>query len=168
MAESVILSQAAVAGLIALLIWAACSDVRSLTIPNRVSLSIALLYPVYVLTVGEPVDWAGGLMVAAACLVFGFLLFAFRAVGGGDAKLLAAIALWAGPELILAFSFITALAGGAMVLGLWLHHRFTRTASVGTMFSVPVAEDFGKRAMPYGVAIAVGGFYVAFTIPGLG
>ncbi len=168
MIELSLLGPLAIVGFMALLIWAACSDVRSLTIPNRVSLAIALLYPVYVLTVGVPVDWAGALMVSAGCLVFGFLLFAFRAIGGGDAKLLAAISLWAGPELMLVFCFITALAGGAMVLGLWLHHRFRQTASVGTMFSMPMAEDFGKRAMPYGVAIAVGGFYVAFTIPGLG
>src|SRR5690606_25919442 len=43
--------------LAALLVWAAISDLRRFVIPNRVSLSIALLYPAYVLSAPQPVDW---------------------------------------------------------------------------------------------------------------
>ena len=79
-------------------------------------------------------------------------------------KLFAAAALWAGPELILPFGIYTSLAGGVMVLFMWLQHRLARAPSIGMALHTAADADFSKQPMPYGAAIAVGGLYVAFTL----
>lgn len=151
-----------------LMLAAALSDLRSLSIPNRFSLGIALLYPAFVLASGGTVDWLGGLMAGGGLLLAGFLLFAFGAFGGGDAKLLAAGGLWAGPELLLSYLFMTALAGGVMALAMWLRQRLAKAVIPSLIMATPVDKDFGKQPMPYAMAIATGALYVAFTILRLG
>ena len=168
MSELPMLAEATLLGFMALLLWAGYSDLRSFTILNRVCLGIALLYPAFVMASDQSVNWCGALLLAGGLLVAGFVLFSFRLIGGGDAKLFAAVALWAGPGLILPFAFVTAFAGGAMAMGYWLHHRMKRAASIGMLFVTPTEEGFSKQPMPYGVAMAIGGFYVAFTIAGIG
>lgn len=159
-------SHVAILGFAGLLLWAAYCDVQSLTIPNRISLAMVLLFPALVLTGTHEIDWLSSLGVAAAALVAGFLLFALRLVGGGDVKLIAAASLWAGPGLVLPFLFVTALAGGAMAMVLYMRHRIA--GSAGWTDLAPASPDFGKQPMPYAVAIAVGGLYVAFTFMRLG
>ena len=159
-----LVSQLAVVALIVLLGAAAYSDVRRLTIPNLICLGIVLCYPVYVLTADRAVDWLGGLAVFGAVLAVGFLLFTTGRVGGGDAKLLAATSLWAGPGLLLEFVLITALAGGGLALFLYVRHRLSRSPSLAAFAATEAAPDFAQQPMPYGVAIFAGGVYVAFTV----
>ena len=87
----------------AVLLAAAAQDFLDYLIPNRLVLALVSLYPIYILAPGTTVDWLGGLLVGLATLAAGLLLFGFRLIGGGDAKLLAATALWAGPSLLLPF-----------------------------------------------------------------
>ena len=71
-------------------------------------------------------------------------------MGGGDIKLLAAASLWAGPDFIAPFLFITAVAGGllgATIAGV----TFLRDRKQEN--KIPLA----KIPLPYGIAIAVGG-----------
>lgn len=123
----------------ATLVAAALCDLRSRTIPN--------LLPAILTAVFIPAAWFAGMNVsqaawhlAAAVVVFGAaaVLFALRAWGGGDAKLVAAVALWLGFAALPRFVAIMALAGGVLaVLALLLQ---------------------GRRAkVPYGVAIALAG-----------
>ena len=149
-----------------LLVWAAYTDIKSFTIPNKLPVSIALLYPAYVIGTPMPVDWLGALVVAGIVLLIGFGLFACKAFGGGDAKLMAATALWVGPTMLFDYVFITALAGGVIAGAMWLQHRLSRAVSLSHVLVTSDEEDFGKRPMPYGVALALGGLYVAFTILG--
>jgi prepilin peptidase CpaA len=121
-------NQAALLIFAGLLVAAAVEDVRRLIIPNRYCLAIALLYPLYVFASPGSVDWIGGLAAGAALLAVGFVLFALRVTGGGDAKLLAATALWAGPALLPEFIFVTALAGGAVALAVIIYRRLTAPA----------------------------------------
>ena len=52
------LEQLLVQGFALLLLWAAWSDIQSFTIPNRVPLAIALLYPAHVIASPVPVaNW---------------------------------------------------------------------------------------------------------------
>ena len=162
------ISLVAVLGFAGLLVAAAISDVRSLIIPNRYCLAIALLYPAQVLSTGAGVDWIGAIAICGVLLVVGFLLHVGEIIGGGDAKLAAAVALWAGTELFVEFLVITGIAGGAMALALWLRHRLSRAASAGAFFFTAPDPNFVKQPMPYAVAIAAGGLYVAFTLTGLG
>jgi prepilin peptidase CpaA len=160
------ISLVAVLGFAGLLVAAAISDVRSLIIPNRYCLAIGLLYPAHILSTGAGADWIGAIAICGVLLVVGFLLHVGKIIGGGDAKLATAVALWAGTELFVEFLVITGITGGAMALALWLRHRLSRAASAGAFFFTPPDPDFVKQPMPYAVAIAAGGLYVAFTLTG--
>ena len=127
-------------------------------------MALVLLYPAYLLSAAQPVEWLPSIVVAIACLIVGFVLFSFKTCGAGDAKLFAAAALWAGPELILPFGLYTSLAGGVMVLFMWLQHRVARAPSASMILQTTAEAGFTKQPMPYGAAIAVGGLYVAFTL----
>lgn len=148
-----------------LLIAAAASDWRSMTVPNRYSLALAGLFPSYVLASGIEADWTGSLIYAAIAFAVGFLLFVLRICGGGDVKLFAAVALWAGPAYFVPMLFYTTVSGGIMALSLWLHHKYSRNALPA---SLPLAarepDNFAKQPMPYAVAIAVGGLFVALQL----
>lgn len=163
----VYVSPAAIAGFIVLLSAAAISDVRSLTIPNAYCLGIVMCYPFFVLGSPQPVDWTGALLVGAGLLAVGFLLFTTGRVGGGDAKLLAATSLWAGPGLLSEFVLLTAVAGGGIALALYVRHRWARRPSLAASSGGDASPDFAQQPMPYGAAIFAGGVYVAFTLLGL-
>ena len=72
------------------------------------------------------------LLVGIAALLLAFGCFAMGWIGGDDAKLFAATALWMGPELIFAYALTAALIGGALTLlilfwrGMPLPRRFCR------------------------------------------
>lgn len=147
-----------------LLVAAAASDWRSLTVPNRYSLAAAALFVPYVLATGNAVDWPVHLGVGAAAFAFGFILFALRLCGGGDVKLFAATVLWAGPSLLIPLVFYTAVSGGIMALVLWAHHRYQRAGIPANLLFAKSEESFAKQPMPYAVAIAAGGLFVALQL----
>ncbi|NIA67212.1 hypothetical protein HBA54_01245 [Pelagibius litoralis] len=147
-----------------LLIMAAASDCRNLTVPNRFSLALLALYPSFVVAAGGGVDWSGGLIYAAAAFSLGFVFFAFRFCGGADVKLFAAVTLWAGPTLFLPMLFYTAIAGGLLAVALWVRHKMMRAATPAAFFFVTSDPSFGKQPMPYAVAISAGGLYVALQL----
>jgi prepilin peptidase CpaA len=101
-------------------------------------------------------------------LALGTVLFAVNVMGGGDTKLLAAVALWAGPELAPSFLFATALAGAAIALA-WLSpiRRLMPVAPIHD--AMPPAAPVGptgwrsrlRQPVPYGIAIALGGLDLA-------
>lgn len=151
----------------AALVWAAGSDLLRLRIPNPAVLAIAALYPLYALSAPEPVDWPGALAVAGVVLAVGFALFASRILGGGDAKLLAAVALWAGPSQIVALLLSTAVIGGllAMVASTPLRLLLPYVAAAARLDAD--AGQLFKTQIPYGVAIAAGGLVVAARLAGV-
>lgn len=153
-----------VVGFMALLLAAAVKDAQSFTIPNSYCLSLAILYPAHVVSAPEPVQWLLALAIAAGLLAAGFVAYARGWTGGGDAKFLAAVGLWAGQELFVEFLILSGLAGGVMVAALWLRHRMARAPSLSMIFLVEIDPNFRKQPMPYGIAIAAGGLYVAFTV----
>ena len=137
----------------AILGFAALGDAREYHIPNRLVLAIGALYPAHVLANPADVAWLSALAVSAATFTVAFILFSRGYMGGGDAKLMAAGALWAGPDLALPFIFVTALAGGLLSLLILLPMRL-RSGEVAVA-RVPV---------PYGVAISAGGLFVAMRL----
>jgi len=148
-----------------LMIAAALCDVATMTIPNRISL---LLVPAFFAAAllarlsPEAIVWHAGVGLAALLVMAG--CFAMGWLGGGDAKLLAAASLWAGPHAAVPFVIATALAGGALALALlfaravpWLYGR-------GPEWLRRLLTPNG--AIPYGVAIAAGAI-AAFPASGL-
>jgi prepilin peptidase CpaA len=141
----------------ALVIVAALRDLTSFTIPNWISAGLAVAFLPAALLAGLPGSALGmhaliGLIGFAAAIA----MFAFGWIGGGDAKLFAASALWLGWPAAGAFALITGLAGGALAVGL----LGVRTDWVRA--HAPAVPGWAQRLMepngpaPYGVAIACG------------
>ena len=107
----------ALAAFAGLLLYAACSDVTSLTIPNWVSIAMTALFVACALAAGAPLSEISlHALFALAVLAGGVFLFQANIIGGGDAKLLAAAAVWTGLPAFMPFAFWTAIAGGLMAL----------------------------------------------------
>lgn len=139
-----------------LVIAAALSDLTTMRIPNWLSGGLILGFFPAALAVGLPLGVAGlHVAVAFVALLVGMGLFAFRIVGGGDAKLIAAACLWLGPSASLEFVLWTAVFGGLLSLGLIVarqdiaHHVIGGPSWVHTLLEA-------KGDIPYGIAIAVG------------
>jgi prepilin peptidase CpaA len=164
---SAFVDQIAIFLFVSLLVWAAISDYRTYLIPNAVSISVAILYVAHVLASPVPVDWIGAVAGTGAVLAVGFFLFAMRYAGGGDVKLVAATSLWAGPHLILGFFLLTTLfgAGLALVTGRFL--QFMRPWPASALAADEAAALKLRTSVPYGIAIAVGGLWVAVQIVAL-
>jgi len=156
----------ALAILVAALLAAALSDIRRYLIPNRYPVAIVVAYLIY--ATGQPLDQSVmGLVTGFVAFVLCALLFAGGVIGGGDAKLLAATSLWAGPSLAPSFLIYTMLAGGVLALA-WLSpfrhlmpaapQRGEPEAGAGVRSSGPRSRL--RQPTPYGAAIAAGGLYV--------
>jgi prepilin peptidase CpaA len=136
-------------GSLAALLLAACwFDIRSRTIPNSLNLAIALLAIPFWWSLGMPLWPEAALQLGVALLIFGLfaIAFALGAMGGGDVKLVAAIALWLPVQSVIALLFIMSVAGGALTLAFLIRHKLARAA--------------GRVEIPYGVAIAFGGLWL--------
>ena len=127
-----------------LLVYAGVVDVRTFTISNRLNLAIALMAPIFWLSVGLPLWPDAAIQVAVAAGVFALLAVAFYTgmMGGGDVKLAAALALWFAPATTVLFLVYMSIGGGVLTLVVLILHRVKKKA--------------GKPEVPYGVAIAFG------------
>lgn len=146
-----------------LMAFAAIKDAMSFTIPNWLNGAIVLLFPVAAIAFGMSwADFGIHLAVGAAALVLGMALFAPGWIGGGDAKLIAAAALWFGWPDAGMFLAKSALMGGALAVILLMLRRMVPATnlSAGWVAKTPLAE--GAPA-PYGIALAAGAFW---TLPG--
>jgi len=116
----------------ALVIIAALTDATSFTIPNRISLLLLAAYVPASLLLGRPMaDMGIDLAVGVAALIAGMAMFAAGWIGGGDAKMFAACALWLGLRGAPSFLMVTAMAGGGLAV-LLLN---ARSASFQTYFA---------------------------------
>ncbi|HEY9217781.1 MAG TPA: prepilin peptidase [Phenylobacterium sp.] len=141
----------------ALVIVAGLKDLTSYTIPNWISLALLAAFFPAALAVGMPLETIGlCAAVGAGALMAGIVMFALGWIGGGDAKLFAAAALWIGWPAFLPFVLITAVMGGTLAVGLLT----LRSAQVAPF--VPARPRWLLRlasrgeSVPYGVAIAAG------------
>lgn len=140
------------------LAFAAISDLLTMTIPNRVSLILIISFAVLAPLSGLALP-AIGMHALGAAIVFGicFAMFALNVMGGGDAKLLSAAAIWFGYDPAL-LSFLThvGLVGGLVTLAI-LSIRAQANTILAIGLPVPNSLLIAKK-IPYGIAIAIGGF----------
>ncbi len=146
---------------IALLAWAAVSDCLTFTIPNRISLALLALWPAWVAVTWPAADPLGSLAVGFGVLVLGFAGFNAGVVGGGDAKLLAVVALWAGPARVIDVLMVTALAGGLLALPILVVLTLRRRAFLAAGGTAASGGSLWKQRTPYAVAIAMAGLHFA-------
>lgn len=132
--------------------FAAAFDLLTMTIPNKISLALVAAFLVVAPLTG--LSWASiGLHAAtgAAVLVAGFLMFTRGYLGGGDAKLLAASALWLGYDSLPQFLVMTGLLGGLLSVVVLALRRVPDSYVPGPTWLVRLhSKDSG---VPYGLAI---------------
>jgi prepilin peptidase CpaA len=150
----------AIFAFLAALIAAAMSDVATFLIPNRYAAAIGAAFLVY--AVGKPLPlWLHGIAAAALLLAVGVLLFDRGVLGGGDVKLMTAIALWSGFDELPLLLLVTGLAGGVLALAhLSPLHRLMPARSGGAAEGEDLRSRL-RRPVPFGVAIALGGITIA-------
>lgn len=155
-----------ISGLAALAIGAALSDWARYVIPNQIPLAVTGLFVCHagvVLMRGAPpmhLVWA--LACGVAVFAGGAFLFAQKVLGGGDVKLMAALALWAGPNHIVEFVMVTTLYG-ALLSAAFLLPAFRQKDELadGHVGALTAAL---KRRLPYGLAIATGAVVICLRL----
>src|SRR5450755_3694425 len=138
----------------ALMAFAASSDLLTMTISNK--LSLALTGSFFLLTLVIGMTWpAIGMHLAAAALVlvFSFGFFSQGWIGGGDAKLVAATALWFGFDYLLDYLIYASLFGGVLAL---LLLSFRKMALPDVLERQPWILRLHEAGggVPYGIALA--------------
>lgn len=147
----------------------AVTDVRSARIPNRLTYS-ALLAGLglrgLVLGVPAMASGAAGMLVAGGLFL---VLFVVGAMGGGDMKLMTAVAAWVGSSHVLTLIFGAALAGGVLALGHSIFRNMLGETFRNTIRLVSFrlisgiqphpelnVQSATSQRIPFGVAIAIG------------
>jgi prepilin peptidase CpaA len=132
---------------IALLV-AAFTDIQRRQIDNRLNAVIALGAPLFWWASGMSLwpDVAMQLGVALGAFAVLAIMFNFGMMGGGDVKLLTALALWIQPNWFMELLIIMALLGGVLTIGMGAWHVMRRQRD--------------RLAIPYGVAISAAGLWV--------
>jgi prepilin peptidase CpaA len=150
------LEQLVVVVLPALAVVAAVSDLMTMTIPNRLVLAVVAAFAVAAGVTGMSLhDVALHVAACAVVLAIGILLFAPGWIGGGDAKLAAALALWLGFDPLLAWFALFALFGGALTVAVVLYRGQLlppRLLNVEWLARL----HHPKSGVPYGVALSAG------------
>jgi prepilin peptidase CpaA len=133
------------AALLLALVGAATTDIRSRTISNVLNAGIALAAPLFWWATGLSL-WPGvAIQIGFALAVFAAFagLFAMGAMGGGDVKLIGALALWFPIGPFVSLLTIMAILGGLLTIGMLVFHKFRPSER--------------PLEVPYGVAIAAAG-----------
>ena len=144
----------------ALMAFAASSDFVTMTISNKVSLALVAGFLALALLTGMTLSDLGWHVAAAALvLVVAFVFFARVWIGGGDAKLAAATALWLGLDKLLSYLIDASLLGGALTLVL-INLRLVPLPAMlqGRGWAERLHDKDG--GIPYGIALAVAALLV--------
>jgi prepilin peptidase CpaA len=138
----------------AVMAFAASSDLFTMTIANRVSLILAGGFVGLALVSGmSGLDMLMHAGAGAAVLVVSFVFFSRGWIGGGDAKLAAATALWFGFGHLLDYLFYASILGGALTLFLI---QFRAMPMPPLLAGREWAERLHRPGggVPYGIALA--------------
>jgi prepilin peptidase CpaA len=145
--------------------FAASSDLLTMTISNRVSIIlVAGFFVLAVLSGMPPMIVLAHVGAASLVLVVSFGLFTRGWIGGGDAKLAAATALWLGFNLLLKYLLYASLFGGVLTVVLI---EFRALPLPGPFVAQPWAQRLHRQggAVPYGIALAAAGLAVYLDTP---
>ena len=143
-----------------LMAFAASSDLLTMTISNKLSLALTAGFFLLVLVTGMGfADIGMHLAAAALVLVIAFALFTQGWIGGGDAKLAAAAALWFGFGYLLDFLVYASLLGGALTLVLIQFRRLPLPGPLARQHWIMRLHD-KAGGVPYGIALAAAALIV--------
>jgi len=144
----------------AAMIVAAVSDLFTMTISNKVPLGLIAGFLVLAAFSGMDLKTIGmHLLAGLAMLVISFTFFAKGWIGGGDAKLYAATAIWMGWPNLLEYTLISCLLGGALTIALLSLSKMPMPVILkqqNWFNRLHTLED----GIPYGLALAAGGILI--------
>ena len=134
--------------------FAASSDLLTMRISNKLVLFLVASFCVLALAINLPLQqFAMHVVCALAVLAVGFTLFALRWIGGGDAKLAAATALWFGFAHLLDYLLYASSFGGVLTLAL-LQFRKLPLPGILTRQAWIMRLHDSAGDVPYGIALA--------------
>jgi prepilin peptidase CpaA len=138
----------------AMMAFAASSDLFTMTISNRVALVLVGGFFALAFVSGmTPGDVLAHVGAALAVLSVAFIFYARGWIGGGDAKLAAATALWLGFDHLMAYLLYASIFGGILTLAM-IRFRLM------PLPSALAEQEWVKRlhrldgGVPYGIALA--------------
>jgi prepilin peptidase CpaA len=153
---------------ILLLLYVATIDIATRLIRNEICLALALLGIAG--QFASPMQGAQSLIVAAILLLLLLVIYQRGWIGGGDVKLLVALAIGFPLMGVIQLLTITALAGGVLAL-VHLVMRFlpypelapAGSSLVRRVYAIERWRHLRHAPLPYGVAIACGGIWTVFS-----
>ncbi|HEX3439875.1 MAG TPA: prepilin peptidase [Pseudolabrys sp.] len=156
----------------ALMAFAASSDLLTMTISNRLSLALAGGFILLAIATGMGLSILGMHLAAAALvLVVSFVFFTQGWIGGGDAKLAAATALWFGFDYLLDYMVYAALFGGVLTVLLLQFRKLPLPNLLARQAWIQRLHEKGG-GVPYGIALAAAALAVYpktgwMSVPGI-
>ncbi len=142
-------------------VWAAAlKDYKTFTIPHLYPLVILMLWPLGLVAAltdfFQPIDVLYSFLTAAIVFICGLLFFALKMMGGGDVKLLTALALWINLKNLHIFLFLIVMAGLVYTIWYagWQYYKAQQKTESET--SSKALKSVRKMKVPYGPAIALG------------
>ena len=158
----------------ALLLTAAWNDIATRLIPDAISLWLLAIGALARLFEGHPSDLAFSCGDRAAAFEFAADTYSRGLIGGGDVKIMTALAVGLSPFDCYRFIVATAIAGGLLgitylVLSRRLPpmHRTKRISLLNRVANLELRRIRRRGPLPYGVAIAAGGTFVLLRTGGL-
>jgi prepilin peptidase CpaA len=138
----------------ALMAFAASSDLLTMTISNRLSLALTGGFFLLTIVIGMSLSAIGMHLAAGALvLVFAFGFFSQGWIGGGDAKLAAATALWFGFDYLLDYLVYASMFGGVLTLILIQFRKLPLPGPLARQTWILRLHETGG-GIPYGIALA--------------
>ena len=143
-----------------LMIYAALSDVLTMTIANWISVALVFAFcALSIYTDMHLAEFAMHASCAVTVLVVTFIMFAKGWIGGGDAKLASATSLWMGWSNMADYSMLFALLGGVLTL-IIIYLRFAPLPSALARHAWIARLHNKANGVPYGLALASAGLIV--------
>jgi prepilin peptidase CpaA len=140
--------------------YAAFSDLFTMTISNFISILLLAAFLVIAVALGLPWQQIGlHLACGVAVLAIGFTMFCFGWIGGGDAKLAAATAVWLGWSHLMSYGLIASIFGGLLTVVI-VGARFNPLPGFLSRYAWIARLHDQKEGIPYGIALAGAGLVV--------
>ncbi len=140
---------------LALVAFAAVSDIARRTIPNWTVIALAVVW-IGAAIAGQSVGaWYYALLSAVIAFGLGYVFYLFGIMGAGDAKLFTAAALFTGLGWLMQFALITALLGGLLAVVYLIIRPRKALRGLTARGRAEAAADGTQAGIPYGVPIAL-------------
>lgn len=151
-----------------LLLAAAAMDLSCYRIPNVVVLALLALFGVIAISHAPAGAWQDHLLTGLAGLAVMVGIYAFGAMGAGDAKLIAATVLWCGLGALMPLLFwiaVSGLAVAAILVSMRITLSFPEVQRAFCLTKTLPRVLRRHEGIPYGVAIALGALIASSSFP---